>query len=488
MMDIYRVENYLKLAGEYNKGRVRNSYISSGIPGEAVIADKYNFFKLGKELEIKFGVDYGIPDFEIFPTQNIVSRWLKYMEGANSKLKKHSRKIFFNDLQLAALLSRLNKINLSSLKDKRRLLRALGAVCEATFTGPFSIVVDMLHFCNTNCLHCWIHSPLNIHKDPAYIKEKISLEMFSHIAGKAADMGTERICLLANGEPLMHPEIKEMITICGLSRLRIEVFTNGVFMDARLMKLIVDSGAVSITVSLPAANAASYKQICQGSPLGDFEKVKINVRRLVDYRKKTKKKDPVICITHVIHNLNCYDLFQFIEMDRQLGVDRVFFKIIMLDESNYSLKLDDSQVDYLKAKFPEAAEKLKNAGIECDSLTDIYLDFYNRKEGTRTAGFYDGKSCLVGWDFCNVQLGGEVLFCCGNKMVGSLQGNDFGKIWFSDKYNRYRIAAKHMAGSASMEFARGEKLCDARCDSCENVNQHLHILKNIKRLSLEDFL
>ena len=94
-MDIYRVENYLKLAGEYNKGRVRNSYISSGIPGEAVIADKYNFFKLGKELEIKFGVDYGIPDFEIFPTQNIVSRWLKYMEGVNSKLKKLILELIF---------------------------------------------------------------------------------------------------------------------------------------------------------------------------------------------------------------------------------------------------------------------------------------------------------------------------------------------------------------------------------------------------------
>jgi len=488
MMDIYCVENYLKLAGEYNKRGVRNDRPSQNIPGEAIIADKYNFFKLDKELKMKFGVDYGIPPFEIFPTQNIVSRWLKYMEGVNSKLKKCSRKIFFDDPQLAALLSRLNKINFLNLKDKKKLLRTLGAVCETVFIGPFSIVVDLLHYCNTNCLHCWIHSPLKINKAPAHIKKNISLEMFSHIAEKAAGMGTEKICLLANGEPLMHPEIKEMINICRLNGLKFEVVTNGVFMDTYLMKLIVDSGAVSITVSLPAASADSYKQICPVSPTGDFEKVKMNIRRLVEYRKETKKRSPIISILHVIHNLNCYDLFQFVEMDKQLGVDRAFFKIIMLDENNYSLKLDGSQADYLKAKFPEAAEKLKNSGIKCDTLTDVYLNYYDKKEGSRTAGFYTSKSCLVGWDFCNVQLGGEVLFCCGYKIVDSLQENDFDKIWLSDGYNRYRIAAKHMDGSAAVEFAKGEKLCDARCDSCENVNQHLHMVRSIEKFSLEDFL
>jgi hypothetical protein len=150
--------------------------------------------------------------------------------------------------------------------------------------------------------------------------------------------------------------------------------------------------------------------------------------------------------------------------------------------------LTDDQINFLKANLPEVIARLRAKGINTDELSSTYLDFYEDRQGLRTKDFFAERGCLTGWSFCNIQLDGEVLFCCGNKMVDSLQKYSFDEIWFSGKYNFYRIAAKHMKDNKHVEFVRGERLLDNSCNSCENVNQHLDILKTIRRYSLEDFL
>lgn len=455
---------------------------------ESIIANKYNFFKIDKEIKNKFGISQDIFPFTIFPTQDIIARWLRYAEEVNSKLKRFNKKILLENYELAKLLLRLSKTRDENQRQRNDLLRVLGAICEDVFIGPYLIVVDLLHRCNTDCIHCWIHYPNR--EEVGYLndlKKKMDVEIFRNIAEKAKEIGTEKISLLANGEPLMHPDIKKIINICRENNLEFETITNGIFMTESLSRLMVDSGASSITISLPAATAESFKQICPKSPMEDFAKIKKNIKALIAY-KNNLTKNVHVYITHVIHNLNCYDLFKFLEMDIELGVDTVLFKIILLDERNYFLGLNKDQIIFLKANLPEVITRLKAKGISTDELSSTYLDFYEDTQGLRTKDFFAEKGCLTGWSFCNIQLDGEVLFCCGNKMVDSLQKCSFDKIWFSEKYNFYRKAAKHMKENKHVKFARGERLLDNNCNSCENVNQHLYILRAAREYLLEDFL
>jgi hypothetical protein len=73
-------------------------------------------------------------------------------------------------------------------------------------------------------------------------------------------------------------------------------------------------------------------------------------------------------------------------------------------------------------------------------------------------------------------------------MVDSLKEDSFENIWFSEKYNSYRVAAKYIERNKDMSFARGEKLFDGKCHSCENVNQHFDVLRAVGKYSLKDFL
>ena len=459
-----------------------------GNMSEYFIADKYNFFKIDRELKDKFDISCGITSFSIFPIQDITVRWLRYIEEVNSKLKKFNKRISLENPELSKLLLILSKIKTENQKQKRDLLRALGAICEDVFIGPYSVVIELLQDCNTNCLHCWVHSENGKKKqDSNFFKGKMNIEMFRHIAGKARAIGVERVSLLANGEPLMHPEITQIINICRENRLKFEAITNGVFMVEPLSRLMVDSGVGIVTVSLPAASAKSYTEICPKSPMEDFYKVKKNIKDFIAYRDKVDKNIE-LRMTHVIHNMNCHDLFEFVQMDIALGVDVVLFKIIQLDESNYHLKLKEEQIGYLKANLPEVIDRLKAHGIKTDELIYTFLNFYQDAQGLRTKGYFSKKGCLAGWSFCDIHAGGEVFFCCGNKLVDMLNGDNLDKLWFSKKYNFYRIAAKNLEKNKDVKFTRGERLFDGKCESCENINEHLYILKAIREYSLEGFL
>ena len=185
-----------------------------GNMSEYFIANKYNFFKIDRELKNKFDISCGITPFSIFPIQDIMPRWLRYIEEVNSKLKKFNKRISLENPELAKLLLILSKIKTENQKQKRDLLRALGAICEDVFIGPYLVVIELLQDCNTNCLHCWVHSERGKKRqDSNFFKGKMNIEMFRHIAKKAMAAGVERISLLANGEPLMHPEITQIINI-----------------------------------------------------------------------------------------------------------------------------------------------------------------------------------------------------------------------------------------------------------------------------------
>lgn len=485
-MFLYSFENYLKVAREYKEGYSAKIGDSESLPNY-ITATKLNFFRICGEIKKRFGISLDIQEFPIQPIHNIIDRWLIYICELNLSIEKFNIKISLEDPELAALLLRLSEISKNANIKAVNLLRALGVVCESAFIGPESIVVDIFHSCNTNCVHCWLHSPQNSNRDTEYLKGKMGVDAFSKIAQRAKGIGVERLCLLANGEPLMHPEIRGIIEICYANSLKFETVTNGYFLIDSLAEFVLQRGINIITISLPSATVGSYSEICPKSSGEDFMRIKNNIKTLVAKRNKMGKEIE-IHITHVIHKINYRDLLKFAEMDIELGVDKVLFKIIQLDNTNYFLRLDEKQIDYLKCNLPIAISLLKESGVEVDELSEMYLSSCEASSGLRTKNFFAGRGCLTGWGFCNIQMHGEVLFCCGDKMVDSLILRDFDSIWFSEKYNSYRKAAKYIMDNQNVEFARGERLLDSKCDSCENVNEHLSILKDIKQCSLECFL
>jgi len=100
--------------------------------------------------------------------------------------------------------------------------------------------------CNLACRHCWIQ--------PKYQGEgksfpSLGLDLFKSIIEQAIPLGLTSV-KLTGGEPLLHPNISEMLDYIKEKNLRLVVETNGVLASPELCKKLKDCKGTFVSVSV----------------------------------------------------------------------------------------------------------------------------------------------------------------------------------------------------------------------------------------------
>lgn len=106
------------------------------------------------------------------------------------------------------------------------------------------IYIEITNICNLNCSFC----PKNSRP-----KRFMSVEEFDKITDEVSPL-TNTICLHLMGEPLLHPNIKEIFGICNKKGLNVYLTTNGTLLKQNL-DLLKSGCAKRISVSLHSYEA-----------------------------------------------------------------------------------------------------------------------------------------------------------------------------------------------------------------------------------------
>ena len=127
-------------------------------------------------------------------------------------------------------------------------------------TVPYSL--NQLYFyltdaCNLACRHCWIE-PCSLHEGQAV--SAISRDLFTSILDQAEPLGMKGI-KLTGGEPLLHPQIGDLLDIIRQRRLRLTVETNGTLCSRELAERIAACENAFAAISLDAAEAETHDWI-----------------------------------------------------------------------------------------------------------------------------------------------------------------------------------------------------------------------------------
>ncbi len=85
------------------------------------------------------------------------------------------------------------------------------------------IYVEITNICNMNCSFC---------PESSRAKATMSLENFKFVIDKIKDY-TDYVYLHVKGEPLLHPNIKEILEICKENNLKINISTNGTLLKEK---------------------------------------------------------------------------------------------------------------------------------------------------------------------------------------------------------------------------------------------------------------
>jgi SynChlorMet cassette radical SAM/SPASM protein ScmF len=172
--------------------------------------------------------------------------------------------------------------------------------------------------CNLACRHCWIAPK---YQSGEHIYPSLDLDLFKSILRQAKLMKVPGI-KLTGGEPLLHPQIHEILEIIRTEGLGLTMETNGVLCTpeiAQQLSQIASSSKLFVSVSMDGADPETHEWI--RGVKGSFEATLEGIRNLVSYNIH-----PQIIMT--VMNRNKDQMEAMVRLAESLSAESVKYNVL----------------------------------------------------------------------------------------------------------------------------------------------------------------
>jgi len=158
---------------------------------------------------------------------------------------------------------------------------------------PLNIDIEATSQCNLSCTFC--RTTYNREKYPA---EYLDIDLYKKIVDEGAENGLMAVKFNWRGEPLLHPQLPEMVAYAKEKGI-VDVFfnTNAQLLDKDKALKIINSGLDRITFSIEGYAKDVYEKNRKGA---DFDILRENVTNLFNIREEMGAKNPHIRIQTVL--------------------------------------------------------------------------------------------------------------------------------------------------------------------------------------------
>lgn len=197
-------------------------------------------------------------------------------------------------------------------------------------SGQRNYSLNQLYFyltegCNLKCRHCWVAPK---YQSPGKSGQVLDVELFRSIIQQAKPLGLSGV-KFTGGEPLMHPDILELLDIVRHEKLRLTVETNGTLCTLELAEAMKKASSNTfVSVSLDGVDAATYEWV-RGVE-GSFDAALEGIRNLV-----TAGFSPQIIMT--VMKRNKEQMEPLIHLAEELGVGSVKFNLVQPTERGVAM-------------------------------------------------------------------------------------------------------------------------------------------------------
>jgi radical SAM protein with 4Fe4S-binding SPASM domain len=180
--------------------------------------------------------------------------------------------------------------------------------------GPIEITLESTAKCNLYCPMC----PRHIY---TFDNENMDLELYKKIVRDCREY-VEFVWPYGIGEPMIHPNIFEMIRIAREAGIRTGMSTNATLLDDRRADLLLESGLDYVIFAFDGATKQTYEKYRLGAT---FEKTRENILSFLS--KKLERKSPLyVVLQMVLLRENTSEIEAYRRLWSVKGVDEVRFK------------------------------------------------------------------------------------------------------------------------------------------------------------------
>lgn len=159
----------------------------------------------------------------------------------------------------------------------------------APLETPFSAYIFPTNFCNFRCNYC-AHSlgPKGFQEQYGFRPESMSMDTYRKTIDQLAEFPGQlkTLSLTGQGEPLLHPELPEMVAYAKKMQVsrRVEFMSNGALLTPERSQALVEAGLDCIRISLQGLSSEKYTSVCGANV--DFAQFTEQVAWLYRHRGK----------------------------------------------------------------------------------------------------------------------------------------------------------------------------------------------------------
>ena len=172
------------------------------------------------------------------------------------------------------------------------------------------VQVEVTSRCNAACIYC--PQPL------LYRKQHMPFSLFKQLLPYLGY--TNLVYLQGWGEPLLNPDLFDMIHACKGKNKRVGFTTNGMLLSEDVIRRLIDLETDIISVSLAGTSPATHNRIRRGT---DLTKIIENLERLQRIKTEKGTEYPALHFSYLMLAANIHELKGVVEPAKRLGAEQV---------------------------------------------------------------------------------------------------------------------------------------------------------------------
>jgi radical SAM protein with 4Fe4S-binding SPASM domain len=285
------------------------------------------------------------------------------------------------------------------LKGPKTLHVAAGAIGMGCIGFPIHPVWEVTAACNLRCRHCHAAGgkpapgELNTEEGKRLLEEMAAIDEF-------------RMLVFSGGEPLVRPDIFELVEYASSLGLEVVIASNGTLITTDVAKRLKKAGVCDLAIGLDGATAEVHEFI-RGVP-GCFERAMRGIYA-------TKEAGLALQLNITVMKYNYHEIPKLLDLADELDAEIVllYHLVPMGRGQNEDLELTRAQFASL-AKLVSQRQKGNNSIIE-PTCAPQYWAYLMHRNGTGRLGFRLSeiafKGCVAGSGLCYIKPDGEVWPC-----------------------------------------------------------------------------
>jgi tungsten cofactor oxidoreducase radical SAM maturase len=292
------------------------------------------------------------------------------------------------------------------------------------------------------------------------------METFHHLAQGLNDLPQlEWVTFAGFGEPLIHPDILEMIDAVRQRDLAVIISSSGLLLDEVMARELVRLGVERVVISIDGVKPETYAGI-RGAMLAQ---VLDNIQRLNEIKRRLGVVKPLVGIEFVALKSNLAELADLAELAKSLNAARVLVSNVL----PYTTDMRDEILYGYEPQppLPPSSWPVRVDGWIMWGSLDLPRMYWTAERKCR---FVQNQAIVVGWDGgvspCYALSHNYDYFALDSRqkhvsryVLGNVHDQSLADIWMSEEYVRFRSEVRGFRFPSCPD-------CDLRdtCDLREN--------------------